>query len=366
MGLALNSVAEQVDYSAEKEALLDALDDGLAVYQHFAHLFCPGGEVRLYRNYDSPFPTDKKYRKGFRLHRPAQNGRVHFHCNATSREGNCFNFAMELMGWNFRQAKEYFQQVILHGLPLTQHTNAQLVVRAPRLVQARETVITCWLREWEPQDAARYDAVGIDLATREHYHCYPIRAARIVTDENDFTVYHSQASPLYAYWFAVTNRWKVNQPLQPKGQGQKWYSSTKGPEDLFAQHLIPAADAPLPLGLLGPGQRDSMAVSALLGGVPVHCLNSESAHLTPDQYGLLRARYQRLAFFTDPDKAGEQGAAHLVNAWGLPTLNHVLHPILGGLDLCEWLGTELGQRPRARARLAELLTQATSSLSPTF
>lgn len=365
MGLALNSMPERADFSAEKEALLDALDDGLLVYQHFGHLFC-NGEVRLYRNYATPFPTDKKYRKGFRLHRPAQNGRVHFHCNATSREGNCFNFAMQLMGWDFKQTKAYFQETILNGLPLIQTTNAQVLVRAPRLVAERETTITTWAREWEPQDAARYELVGIDLATRERYHCYPIKAAHVLTAERNFMVHHSPASPLYAYWFELTNRWKINQPLQPKGQGQKWYSSTKGHEDLFAQHLVPPAEAPLPLGLIGPGQRDSMAASALLGGVPVHCLNSESAHLTPDQYGLLRARYQRLAFFTDPDHAGEQGAAHLANAWGLPTLNHVLHPILGGLDLCEWLSTDLGQRPRARARLAELLGQAVAGISPTF
>jgi hypothetical protein len=364
MGLALNSLAEHVDFSQEKEALLDALNDGLAVYQHFSHLFTTG-DVRLYKNYDSPFPTDKKYRKGFRLHRPQHNGRVHFHCNATSREGNCFTFAMELMGWNFKQTKEYFQQTILGGLPLVLSPNAQLVVRVPRLVVERETVITCWQREWEPQDDERYGRVGIDLATRQRYHCYPLRAAHVVTEEHEFTVYHSQASPLYGYWFELTNRWKINHPLQPKGQGQKWYASTKGHEDLFAQHLIPPAEKPLPLGLLGPGQRDSMALSALLN-VPVHALNSESAHLTPDQYALLRARYQRLAFFTDPDKAGEQGARHLAGTWGLPTLNHVLHPILGELDLCGWLGTPLGLRPRARARLAELLNDTLFELAPTF
>ena len=260
---------------------------------------------------------------------------------------------MELLGYSFREAKQYIEQTVLHGLAPTVLPNARLIERVPRLVPVRDTVITVWAREWDERcDFARYDAVGIDQALRERYHCYPLKAANVVTDEHNFMVYHAQDNPLYGYWHELTNRWKIHQPLNPKGRGQKWYASTKGHEDMFALHLLPGIDQPAPFGIIGPGQRDSMALSALTG-YPVHALNSESAHLTADQYALLTSRYQRLAFFTDPDEAGDKGAAHLTNDWGIPTLNHVIHPFIGHLDLCEWLAGPIGSQDSFRTRLTE-------------
>lgn len=357
MGLALDSANVQVDWSAQREALLDATNDGMDVYAHFASHFECQGQPLLYRNYPTPFPVSKKYRKGFRLYLSEGNGRIQYKDNATGRNGNCLEFVMELLGYSFKEAKQYVEQTVLHGLAPTVLPNALLVERVPRLVPVRDTSIQVWAREWAACDEARYEAVGIDQALRHTYHCYPLQAARVITAEHDFTVYHADQSPLYGYWHEPTNRWKVHRPLQAKGQGQKWYSSTKGHEDMFALHLLPSVEAPQALGIIGPGQRDSMALCALTG-YTVHALNSESAHLTADQYALLTSRYQRLAFFTDPDEAGDKGAAHLTNEWGIPTLNHVIHPFIGHLDLCEWLASPLGSQARLRERLAGRVSES--------
>lgn len=357
------------DYVAERQAILEATNDGMDVYAHFGSYFGCEGYPRLDANYPSPFPLEKRYRKSFRLSR-GEHGQIVFNDFAAQQMGDCFSFLMKLHGWDFSKAKDYIKNTVLHGWsqPIM---SAGLIARSgrTRLVEKPLLSITAWLRENNEVDLIgnrRYDRVGITSAIREKYHCYYLGGALIGnryaddgTRAKDYTVEHSTTNPLYGYYYPSTQQWKLNRPEHLNKDFRWGPNNVRGKnQPMFGEHLLPpVTEQKELLGVLAPGQRDTMALHALLG-CWVGALSSESAHLTPEQYGMLSARFEYLAFFSDDDEAGHKAAAKMQNEWGLKSLNPILH-LLGENDLCAWLAGVDGQRIDLRHSLrGHLLEQA--------
>jgi hypothetical protein len=351
MPLALDSqVRTAEERAALKAVLLDMLDDGLMVYDHFGSHFGCNGRPLLDKNYACPFPLpeQKEYRPGFRLHRTA-DGRIHFADFVTGLQGNCFEFIMRLLGCDYS--------------PLA---NTNIVQPKPRLISTKPVLIEPWQREWDTAadslDYVRYDVPGISLGKREQYHCYALGGARITRDSESYIIRHCAQNPVYGYWYKHTNHWKISRPVNPNKKA-RWSSNTRGEDDIFGQHLLPPADRPAELGLIGAGQRDTMLLSTLMDeiGHPevwVGCLNSESAHLSPDQYALLKTRLRRMASLTDPDAAGAKAAANL-EQWAIPTLNRLWEDLQvePEMDLCAVLSLPIMQSAERRQEVGEFLYQ---------
>jgi hypothetical protein len=369
--IALNSVDSSRDelrakYKAELVSLLEATNDGLDVFAHFAGYFNCEGQPRLDRNYPSPFPLDKKYRPGFRLTR-GKDGDIVFNDFATGHSGDCFRFVRLLLNYSFKDAVGYIRDSVLGGVVPTLTPAALVRHGRPRLVERPALVIEPWLREPMPPDLVRYDKVGITPALREQYHCYLLGGAWVRmnfkddgTPKPDYTVESQPTNPLYGYWYPEQNKWKLNRPLHPDKSRRWGPNSVRQGDAMFGEHLLPdPTQGKQPLGIIAPGQRDSMALAALMG-CWVGCLGSESAHLTGTQFGILSACFEQVLYLTDNDKAGERGADHLQHEWGLRSLNSVVHA-LGENDLCAWLVTSSGQRPDLRAQVSRDLWALASS-----
>lgn len=358
-------------FAAERLALLEATSDGLDVYAHFGSYFGCEGQPQLNRNYASPFPLDKRYRKSFRLSY-GDGGQIVFNDFAAQLMGDCFSFVMQLLGYSFKEAVRYIKDSVLNNWsPVNLGSLLQRVGR-PRLIEKPLLSINTWLRQPNEGDSLasdRYDLVGITPELRAAYHCYYLGGALVGNrfgedgqPKEDYTIYHSAQNPLYGYWYPSTDKWKLNRPQHPNKDFRWGPNNVRGTDaPIFGQHLLPElGHSKQLLGILGPGQRDTMAVAGL-----TRCwagaLSSESAHITAEQFGLLSAHFEHLAFFTDNDEAGLKGAAYLQKTWGLRCLNDLVHP-LGENDLCAWLKTSTGQRPEFRQQVGrDLVAFATAA-----
>lgn len=372
--LQLNSVStsssRKEEFLAERLGLLEATNDGLDVFAHFGSYFGCDGYPRLDYSYPSPFPLDKKYRKSFRLSL-GESGQIKFNDFAAQRMGDCFTFVRDLCGYTFKETITYIKNTVLNGWSAPVNVGA-LVQRSgrPRLIEKPLLEITPWIRDASVVDAVaaeRYDLVGIDEFTRERYHCYYLGGAHISNrfdDEgkpaDDYAITHTVDNPLYGYWYPTTDKWKLNRPNHPNKDFKWGPNNVRGADQpMFGQHLLPDLKGGKErLGILAPGQRDTMAAAAMLG-CWVGCLSSESAHLHADQFGLLSAHFDQVAFFSDNDEAGWRAESQLQNEWGLLNLNPIFH-YLGENDLCAWLKTPQGQGENRQRVAHDVLTYARS------
>lgn len=326
------------------EELNERLEDGLLVYQHYLPGM-PGG-LKLGQHYKSPFGHEG--RASFNLFRHRDKGTVYFSDHATGKQGSHWQFVMDLFNVPFKEAVRLVKEDVLGIFSTGPRNEPGMAVRSqyaakPRLAldQGPAFSISPKPRNWTATDLDYFARVGISQQTLEKYGCTPLHNYQFSkAGKQPFTVFNSEADPIYCYSFPETGHYKIRRPFNKKFP---WLSNTDALKDVFGFDLLPARCQTI---YLCAGQRDTMALHELTG-LPCICLNSETQLLSWELYQLLSLIADDVYSVYDNDETGQRMSEKLCQEFGILSRTEPIDSS-GENDLCALLGSILQLEPVER------------------
>ncbi len=292
----------------KNQQFLDNYGKGYDVYDHYL-----GKRLRIGQHINSPFRSDSDSHS-FNLYINKANGLVYFKDHVSETFGDAVDFVKQLFSLTHKQAKEMIEQDLFYGLHKGEFTHLDAPVH--RTFEATNVLMSYQKRHWSKADQFFWQqwCVPFDpaFAIHEKLQVFPAEWVHVQRDSYQYRFYYQESDPLYLILFP-SGRMKAYRPLA--GKKYKWRSTTTA-DDIFGLHLL---EDNLPAVFLMAGNKDVLCMTTLLNQYLCIAMPSETTHLSPYVYELLKSKAQKLFIIHDADKEGRRTTERIIASYPLFT-----------------------------------------------
>lgn len=230
--------------------------------------------------------------------------------------GNCFTIVGKLCHINPKTNFKEILQVIDRDMSLfvfDEHTTKRKVERVEipdYLKEKQHSHISFFMqeqgfKEWEIDYWRTY---GIDLKTLSRYHVKSVKSIRFEREEQkEYTVFSSQAIPMYGYCFNDGRGIKI---YRPNAKIRFMYAGELPRPYVFGwEHLSDIGDTVFITG----GEKDVLSLAS--HGFEAVTFNSETANIPEGIIEQLSKRFEKIVFLFDSDETGKKESLLRVNQY---------------------------------------------------
>lgn len=311
-----------------KEDLMQKTDYGLKVYEFFV----PG--IKLKKKILSPLRGEKDPSFNIFLHRQINEVWFKDFAGGIENSGNCIKFVMSVQNYDYRQAKDFIEEVILkeYKSTLGDRKNYAITREIHEAKHKTESKITPVVKDWSESELNWWRKFGITQDTLERFYVSTCVKYYMDTAEGTKEYSASWSNPIYA--IGMNGRFKIYRPLGDRKF--KWRSNLQGDKDVFGWHLLPARTETDKISccFIMAGNKDVMSFHSLTG-LPAIAFNSETAYV-PSLYLLsLKHNFERVFILYDNDVEGKKSAKKISEQTGFTVWNHLLEVAPGVKDFAQ-------------------------------
>jgi len=290
-----------------KNKILDKISELDIFYKYI------GQEIPFGKTIISPIRHEKV--PSFNIYQ-ASNGSVYFK-DFSGERGDCFKLVMLLYNCTFREAL----QIIADDFNIQsdsaganrgrQSEQMRNVIRIPSIVKRERTRLDVVKKDWDLESLSFWAQWNIGRFQLDEYNVYPCESFTMNrrNGEGEFTIEWTEEDPIFCY--EINDAKKIYRPYH-QNKPFKFLSNTRG-SDIFGLSQINNKQKLL---IICAGQKDCLSLYCNTG-IRGIALNSESAHLTKQQYLEIVSLTDKLLICYDNDKTGTKNALKLSNAYSL-------------------------------------------------
>lgn len=286
---------------------LSRYNGGKDIYDHYL-----SRSLKIGQHINSPFRVDSNS-GSFNLYINETNHLVYFKDHVNDYSGDAVDFVRLLFRLNdFREAQAMIELDLANGLSQQQLGEKLDYLDLPRHKTnlTQNAIITYKKREWLRSDQLFWEPYLVSTPILERYRVFPVKEFSVHKSDYSYTRKELPSDPIYVIEFP-SGRCKIYRPLTFNQKANKWRSNTRI-EDVFGLELL--ADD-LPCVFIIGGNKDTVAMAALIGYDLGIAMPSESVTVSPFMYALLKKKAKQIYVLYDIDSTGRTKTQKLIQEY---------------------------------------------------